>query len=251
MTAWLRPRDAGEAARLLSRPGYRAVAGATLVYAGDVKDVAGFVDVAELPDAAMVVPHASVWRIGPAIAWADLAEAELPADAAALHDAAAGLATWTCRNAGTLGGNLCAPPALADGLVALAVLDGSVSLHGPAGVRHRPFGNLLDGDLVDAATPLLAGIDLHGDTGRRSGFVRASACCGEWRNAAAVALSHGPGGVRVAVRRAGEPPVRRPDLEASLEGGGAPACVAAAVAADGAAVGRLLARLLERPGLWP
>ena len=205
MTAWLRPRDAGEAGRLLGGPGHRAVAGATLVYEGGVSDVAGFVDVAELPDAAMIVPHGSTWQVGPAVTWADLAEADLPADAAALRDAAAGLATWTCRNVGTLAGNLCGPPALADGLVALAVLDGSVTLHGPDGVRHRSFASLLDGDLVDAATPLLGGIALHGDTGRRSGFGRAAACCGERMGSAAWRLStcgHAERGGAAAVRRA-------------------------------------------------
>jgi len=146
---YARPRDLGEAVRLL--------AGAD----GSAKVLAGgqslgpmlnlrlarpklLVDVSRLGELKGIADVGTAWRIGAAVTHAEIEDAAGKlAGAEMLALVAAGIAYRSVRNRGTIGGSLAHADPAADWPLALAVLDAAVVLRGPGGERMIPVDRLI------------------------------------------------------------------------------------------------------------
>ncbi len=133
MTLYARPSDLTRALALRAG-GARVLAGGTDVYpgaavAGDVLDVSGVT-------ALHGISRGDGLRIGAAVTWSEIAEAELPGACAALQMAARAVGGRQVQNAGTLAGNLCNASPAADGIPPLLVLGAEVELASVRGVRR-------------------------------------------------------------------------------------------------------------------
>lgn len=163
--AYVRPRTLAEAlARLAETPPWTVLAGATVYYLNPANDPARdrILDVTRLPELTAIDAAADHIGIGAAVTWAALAAAGLPASCRALADAARVVGSVQIQNAGTIGGNLCAAAATADGIPPLLALGAEVELASLAGRRTLPAADFLLGARRTARRPdeLLVGIRL-------------------------------------------------------------------------------------------
>jgi len=144
---YARPRDLGEALRLLAEGSGAAklLAGGQslgpmlnlrLARPGLLVDVSRLAELREIKDAG------SAWRIGGAVTHAEIEDATLPGGEA-LSLVAAGIAYRSVRNRGTIGGSLAHADPAADWPLALAALDAAVAARGATGERTVPADRLM------------------------------------------------------------------------------------------------------------
>lgn len=145
MTPYARPATLDAALQMLSGSGGRILAGGTDLYptagarlTGPVLDVTG---IAEMRGISL----GDGLRIGAAVTWGEIAEANLPPALAGLQAAARQVGARQVQNAGTIGGNLCNASPAADGVPPLLTLDAKVELAGPGGTRHMALTEFLQG----------------------------------------------------------------------------------------------------------
>ena len=150
---YARPDSLPQALRILSRGGWRVLAGGTDLYPGagsrldgDVLDLGGLDELAG-------IRMGQGLRIGAATSWTAIAEADLPPAARALQQAALQVGGRQVQNAGTIGGNLCNASPAADGVPPLLALDAMVEIASPAGTRTLALDRFLLGPRRTALGP--------------------------------------------------------------------------------------------------
>lgn len=84
-------------------------------------------------------------RIGAAVRWADIAQANLPPALAGLQQAARQVGGRQIQNVGTVAGNICNASPAADGVPPLLTLDAEVELASAAGRRRMPLAAFITG----------------------------------------------------------------------------------------------------------
>jgi len=158
-------------------------------------------------------------------------------DVPMLSEAAANTASWSIRNAGTVGGNLFTPPPGGDVAVALLALDARVTLAGPGGERVLPLADFYTGFLTNrlAEGELLVEIRVpvraeptafikFGRKGANTPAVVTVAVRLEWTGATVA-------NARIALGAAGPHPIRARGAEQVLVGSGLdPVAIAEAAA---------------------
>ena len=142
MSLYARPNDLTDALVLRTK-GARVLAGGTDLYpgaglAGDVLDIS---DVLALRG----ITRGDGLRIGAAVTWSEIAEADLPPACVALQMAARAVGGRQVQNAGTLAGNLCNASPAADGVPPLLILGAQVELASLRGVRRLDLADFLLG----------------------------------------------------------------------------------------------------------
>lgn len=150
MTQYARPFDLTEALALRAN-GARVLAGGTDLYpgagvAGDVLDISAV-------SALRGITRGDGLRIGAAVTWSEIADADLPGACAALQQAARVVGGRQVQNAGTLAGNLCNASPAADGVPPLLVLGASVDLASLRGVRRLALADFVLGPRRTALQP--------------------------------------------------------------------------------------------------
>lgn len=150
MTLYARPFDLTEALALRAG-GARILAGGTDVYpavgvAGDVLDITGIA-------ALRGITRGDGLRIGAAVTWSEIAEADLPPACAALQVAARAVGGRQVQNAGTLAGNLCNASPAADGVPPLLILGAEVELASVRGLRRLALAEFVLGPRRTALQP--------------------------------------------------------------------------------------------------
>ena len=150
MTLYARPFDLTEALALRAG-GARVLAGGTDVYPG----AAGTGDVLDISAVAALrgITRGDGLRIGAAVTWSEIAEADLPPACAALQVAARAVGGRQVQNAGTLAGNLCNASPAADGAPPLLVLGASAELASLRGVRRLALAEFVRGPRRTALQP--------------------------------------------------------------------------------------------------
>ncbi|WP_245875335.1 FAD binding domain-containing protein [Tabrizicola aquatica] len=155
MPDYARPDSLPKALQLLSRGGWRVLAGGTDLYPGagsrldgDVLDLGGLDELAGIR-----AGQGQGLRIGAATSWTAIATADLPPAARALQQAALQVGGRQVQNAGTIGGNLCNASPAADGVPPLLALDASVEIASPAGTRTLLLDRFLLGPRRTALGP--------------------------------------------------------------------------------------------------
>jgi len=98
--------------------------------------------IAGLKSIALVKQH---WRIGAAITWSELINANLPASFNGLKLAGKEVGSIQIQNTATLAGNICNASPAADGVPALLVLDTQVELSSVDGIRVIPLAEFIIG----------------------------------------------------------------------------------------------------------
>lgn len=192
---YARPRDLGEAVRLLGQS------------AGSAKPLAGgqslgpmlnlrlarpalLVDVSRLIELREIRDAGAAWRIGGAVTHAEIEDATLPGGEM-LSLVAAGIAYRSVRNRGTIGGSLAHADPAADWPLALAALDATVQIRGAKGERAVPVDRfirsaftteLAEDEIITAVTvPKLS-------ASARVGYFKFCRKTGEFPEASAAAL---------------------------------------------------------------
>lgn len=145
LPTYARPTTLTEAVSLMSKGGWRVLAGGTDIYAGagrtltgsvlDLSDISGLSDITGGPGL----------RIGAATTWATIACAALPPALQALQQAAVLVGGRQIQVAGTIGGNLCNASPAADGVPPLLALDAEVELASASGLRRLALADFLTG----------------------------------------------------------------------------------------------------------
>ena len=192
---YARPRDLGEALRLLAEG-----SGAAKLLAGGqslgpmlnlrLARPGLLVDVSRLAELREIRDVGSGWRIGGAVTHADIEDATLPGGEM-LSLVAAGIAYRSVRNRGTIGGSLAHADPAADWPLALAALDAVVAIRGPKGNRTLQVDRLMrsaftteltEDEIITAVTvPKLS-------AAARFGYFKFCRKTGEFPEASAVAL---------------------------------------------------------------
>ena len=150
MSLYARPLHLTEALTALTG-GARILAGGTDLYpaqavVGDVLDITAIA-------ALRGITRGGGLRIGGAVTWSEIAEADLPPACAALQVAARAVGGRQIQNAGTLAGNLCNASPAADGVPPLLVLGAEVELASLRGVRRLALADFVLGPRRTAALP--------------------------------------------------------------------------------------------------
>ena len=136
---YVRPRDLAEAVRALG-----AGSGAKLLAGGQslgpmlnlrLARPRLLIDIARLDALRRIDDAGDAWRVGGAVTHAEIEDATLPGGAM-LVAVAGGIAYRAVRNRGTIGGSLAHADPAADWPLALAALDATVVVRGPAGERR-------------------------------------------------------------------------------------------------------------------
>lgn len=154
MHTYARPADLDLALALLAQGGWRVLAGGTDVYPGQGAALAGpMLDLSALPDLRGMTSQPAGLRIGAAVTWSEIAEADLPPALAGLQQAARQVGARQVQNMGTVGGNLCNASPAADGVPPLLTLDAEVELASLHGRRRMPLGDFLCGPRQTALAP--------------------------------------------------------------------------------------------------
>lgn len=183
-----RPHELGEALRLLAAGGARVVAGATDLYPLDAAHRAWgrrrlgadgmLLDVSAIPELADIRRSERGLRLGAAVTWTRIAEAELPAWCHGLVQAAREVGGKQIQNRGTIGGNICNASPAADGIPPLLALDAEVEIAGLQGRRRLALGEFVLGNRRTALRPdeLLVAVDIpEPPAGARSVFYKLGA----------------------------------------------------------------------------
>ena len=236
---YARPRDLGEALRLLAEG-----SGAAKLLAGGqslgpmlnlrLARPGLLVDVSRLAELREIKNTGSAWRIGGAVTHAEIEDATLPGGEA-LSLVAAGIAYRAVRTRGTIGGSLAHADPAADWPLALAAVDARIEVRGPNGARRvaaaefitGAFASILrDGEIVTA-------VDVAKRPEARWGYFKFCRRTGEFPDASAAAVFDPMRGTaRIFVGALAGAPQPLAAYSATIARAGAQACTIEA--ADGA-----------------
>jgi CO/xanthine dehydrogenase FAD-binding subunit len=146
MPLYARPTVLDEALQVLAR-GATVLAGGTDHYAARVGKPLSepILDITAIRGLRRIEESREDWRIGAAVTWTDVLEAELPSVFDGLKLAAREIGGVQIQNSGTLAGNLCNASPAADGVPALLALDASVELANSQTVRAMPLAEFITG----------------------------------------------------------------------------------------------------------
>lgn len=147
---YVRPADLPEALALMTRGGYRLLAGGTDLYPGAGTRLSGpLLDLTGIAALRQIECGAGL-RIGATATWSALAGAALPPACRALQQASLLVGGRQIQNAGTIAGNLCNASPAADGVPPLLALDASVELASSRGTRVISLDSFLVGPRLTA-----------------------------------------------------------------------------------------------------
>lgn len=111
-------------------------------------------DVTGIPDLKTISHDQDGTRIGAAVTWTQVVNAELPTSFAALKQAALEVGSIQIQNAGTIAGNLCNASPAADGVPPLLAMNASVEMASrDRGTRTLPLSDFLLGVRQTALAP--------------------------------------------------------------------------------------------------
>ena len=167
---YFRPRTLAEALTVLDAESPVVAAGCTDLFpARPGPELIGPVlDITNINEMTGISQRAGGWRIGAAVSWSELAQAELPPAFDGLKQAAREVGAIQIQNMGTLGGNLCNASPAADGVPPLLTLGAYVELVSRAGSRLLPLADFILGPRRTALKKgeLLTAIHLRQAEGR-------------------------------------------------------------------------------------
>jgi CO/xanthine dehydrogenase FAD-binding subunit len=145
---YARPADIAEALALLAQPGARILAGGTDIFpaAGERPLTGLHIDLTGVQALRRIGVETDEVRIGAAVTWSDLAEADLPPAFDALKNAAREVGGRQIQNRGTIAGNLCNASPAADGVPPLLILDAEVEIASERGLRRLPLAAFITGN---------------------------------------------------------------------------------------------------------
>lgn len=175
---YFRPRTLADALAVLDAESPVVAAGCTDLFpARPGPELIGTVlDITGIDEMTGISQHANGWRIGAAVTWSELLQADLPPAYDGLKQAAREVGAIQIQNMGTLGGNLCNASPAADGVPPLLTLGADVELVSRAGSRLVPLADFILGprrtDLQNGE--LLTAVHL-GKTEGRSAFLKLGA----------------------------------------------------------------------------
>lgn len=157
------PTDLQSALDLVARSGGRIVAGGTDLYPAMQQGHAPecLIDVTRIDGLSEIAVSAHGVRIGGAVTWSEIVQADLPAAFDGLKEAAREVGSLQIQNAGTIAGNLCNASPAADGVPPLLALDAQVELSSlERGMRTIPLQEFLRGvrDTALAADEIVTAI---------------------------------------------------------------------------------------------
>ncbi len=232
MGRYWRPANLPEALRILDAERPRILAGGTRLVRGATPADwdADMLDISGIPALQGITATAAGWRIGAATSWTAL----LGAPIAALRQAAATVASPQVRHQATIGGNIAARFASADGAPALLALDATLELASSTAGRSLALAAFLAGAPL-APDELLVAINLPPVA--HSGFAKHGSrhAVNVAEVTAAVHLDIAGGRIRAAGLALGgclQAAQRLPGLEAALAGQPATPALGAAVDAS-------------------
>ena len=142
------PTDLDLALEIAAQPFGKIVAGGTDVYPSAKKGVVPefFLDLTRLRGFANITEQNGTVRIGAAMTWSQIAQANLPPAFDALKQAAKEVGSVQIQNTGTIAGNICNASPAADGVPPLLALDAKVELASAArGTRVLALSEFLQG----------------------------------------------------------------------------------------------------------
>ena len=145
---YLQPKNLNEALSMLQESNPKVIAGGTDVYpslsAGH--QIAKFLDVTRIHGFNEISSQDRVVRIGPAVTWSDILQADLPPAFDALKQAACEVGSVQIQNVGTIVGNVCNASPAADGVPPLLALDVQIELASrECGTRILPLSQFIKG----------------------------------------------------------------------------------------------------------
>jgi aerobic carbon-monoxide dehydrogenase medium subunit len=240
---YVRPQSLAEAVALLAQSGDEArviAGGQTLLAMMNLRlaSPALLIDIARLPELAVVAEVAESVTLGACITHAMIEDGRVPDPSQGLMPhAAAGLAQRAIRNRGTIGGSLALADPAAEWPAVLAALNAEASIRGPHGPRsldcvELPTGifetHLAEGEIIERVRVPKLSADA------RWGYIKLTRKSGESANALAVAVAdRRRGHVRVVLGAAnGSPLVLAEATRALAETERDPEALRSAVAAD-------------------
>ncbi len=225
--SYVRPRDLGEAAEAIARPGACIYAGGTdlVVALSERRPWARFVreivDVKALAAARGVRRNGDRLRIGALTTMAELASnALVRRNAPALAEAAAVTAAPALRRRGTIGGNVTTPHPAGDVTTALLALEASVEVLDGARTRTVPLATFIAAQAAAWPRQQLI-VALAVPACRRSAFEKAGLRPSFSRSVAAVGVAVVGERVTVALGGVGDRPFVATASAAAIASGGA------------------------------
>jgi CO/xanthine dehydrogenase FAD-binding subunit len=150
------PTNLHEALRIASEGRAKIIAGGTDVYPSTKqgKFQRQFLDVTRISELKQIALQEDCVRVGAAVSWTQVINADLPPAFLALQEAAREVGSIQIQNAGTVAGNLCNASPAADGVPPLLVLDASVEIASSArGTRVVPLSDFILGVRRTALAP--------------------------------------------------------------------------------------------------
>lgn len=226
---YARPRDVGEAIKLLRQGGSSAKLLAGGQSLGPMLNLrlarpGLLVDISRLEELRAIQDAGDTWCIGAAVTHSAIEDANGSLKGGAmLVEVAGGIAYRAVRNRGTIGGSLAHADPAADWPLALATLGADVVLRGPAGERVVPAARLIsaafttdikeDEIVTTVLVPKLS-------SGARFGYFKFCRKTGEFPEAsAAVVIDPERSAARVFLGALSGAPQALPDLARRLSGG--------------------------------
>ncbi len=174
---YLTPARLSEAVKHLAQGCPRIVAGCTDYFPsqaqGQIPDT--LLDISRVAELQGIMHVGDGWRIGAAVTWTDVIQANLPPAFDALKLAAREVGSVQIQNRATVAGNLCNASPAADGVPPLLALRAQVELSGPDGTRQIALGDFItDGrQIALGADELVSAVIIpEVSPNARSGFLK-------------------------------------------------------------------------------
>lgn len=123
----------------------RVLAGGTDVFTLDWPTQQQFINIAGVPELKAIEEHDDFWRIGAAVTWSDLADANLPTLFEGLIAAGKEVGSIQIQNAATVVGNICNASPAADGTPVLIALAAEIEIADNTGVTVLPINEFVLG----------------------------------------------------------------------------------------------------------
>jgi len=143
----VRPQNLEDACRLLASDRFRIVAGGTDVFGATTSDRVGpLLDISRIERLKGIRTDDGCVRIGAAVTWSQLRDADLPPYMASLKQASALIGSLQIQNRGTIGGNICHGSPAADGIPPLLTLDAVVEIISARSRRQLALQQFLQQD---------------------------------------------------------------------------------------------------------
>ncbi|WP_019171762.1 FAD binding domain-containing protein [Pseudaminobacter salicylatoxidans] len=172
---YVRPQNLEDACRLLASGPFRIVAGGTDVLGATTSDRVGpLLDISRIGCLKGIRVDGRCIRIGAAVTWSQLRDADLPRHMASLKQASAMIGSLQIQNRGTIGGNICHGSPAADGIPPLLALDAVVEIIAARSRRQMALQQFLqqDAGLRLADDELLAAVRIPLRSNATSAFIK-------------------------------------------------------------------------------